>query len=63
VAPVENSLDFAAALGRAKVPFELHVYEHGQHGVGLGAPTLDPAKMHPWTRECQRWLKERGFGK
>ena len=61
--PVANSLEFAAALGRAKVPFELHIYEHGAHGIGLGAAAGDPAQMHPWTRECQRWLKERGFGR
>ncbi|HTA31064.1 MAG TPA: alpha/beta hydrolase [Candidatus Cybelea sp.] len=61
--PVENSLQFAAALRQAKVPFELHLYEHGAHGLGLGTKSADPAQMHPWTRECQRWLKERGFGK
>jgi acetyl esterase/lipase len=61
--PVENSLEFAAALRRAGVRFELHVYEHGAHGMGLGAEPNDPARMHPWTRECQRWLKEQGFGK
>jgi acetyl esterase/lipase len=61
--PVENSLDFAAALRRAKVPFELHIYEHGAHGLGLGTKSADPAQMHPWARECQRWLKERDFGK
>jgi acetyl esterase/lipase len=63
--PVENSLAFAAALRRAKVPFELHIYDHGGHGIGLGtkSPHPDPAELHPWTRECQRWLKEQGFGK
>jgi acetyl esterase/lipase len=63
--PVENSLEFAAALRRARVPFELHIYEHGAHGLGLGtnSPLADAAQMHPWTRECQRWLKEQGFGK
>jgi acetyl esterase/lipase len=61
--PVENSLEFAVALRQAKVPFELHIYEHGAHGLGLGTKSADPAQMHPWTRECQRWLKERGFGK
>jgi len=61
--PVENSLEFAAALRQATVPFELHIYEHGAHGLGLGTKSTDPAQMHPWTRECQRWLKERGFGK
>jgi acetyl esterase/lipase len=63
--PVENSLEFAAALRRAGVPFELHIYQHGAHGMGLGTRSLkaDPAEMHPWARECQRWLKEQGFGK
>jgi dipeptidyl aminopeptidase/acylaminoacyl peptidase len=61
--PVENSLEFAAALRRAKVPFELHIYEHGAHGMGLGTKSADPTQMHAWTHECQRWLKEQGFGK
>jgi acetyl esterase/lipase len=61
--PVENSLEFAEALRRAGVPFELHVYEHGAHGIGLGGGSDDPARRHPWTRECQRWLKEKGFGR
>ena len=62
--PMENSLEFAAALRRAKVPFELHIYQHGAHGLGLGSRSLhpDPAELHPWARECQRWLKEQGFG-
>src|SRR5262249_36849936 len=35
VVPVENSLMFAAALRRADVLHEMHIYEHGRHGVGL----------------------------
>ncbi|MBR2823126.1 MAG: alpha/beta hydrolase [Clostridia bacterium] len=31
--PVENSLMYAAALRRHKVPFELHIYEKGGHGI------------------------------
>lgn len=61
--PVENSLDFAAALRRARIPFEIHIYQHGQHGLGLGSHPYDPTKWHPWTTECRRWLKEQGFGK
>lgn len=61
--PVENSLMFAAALRAAKVPFEIHVYQHRPHGIGLGSRTYDPTKWHPWTGECTRWLKEQGFGK
>jgi acetyl esterase/lipase len=61
--PVENSLDFAAALRRADVHFELHIYQRGEHGLGLGSHTYDPAQWHPWTKECRRWLKEQGFGR
>lgn len=34
--PVENSLMFAQALRQKKVPFELHIYPKGGHGLGLG---------------------------
>jgi acetyl esterase/lipase len=33
--PVENSLLFACALSRAKVPFELHIFPEGPHGLSL----------------------------
>jgi len=54
-------LDLAAALDRNGRPFELHVYEKGPHGLGLGTRPYDPAKLHPWTVACRRWLAERGF--
>jgi acetyl esterase/lipase len=60
---VENSLLFAQALRRAGVPFDLHIYEHGPHGMGLGSREYDPAKWHPWTRDCVFWLKAHGFAK
>lgn len=59
--PVENALLFAEALRQAKVPFDLHIYEHGGHGLGLGSRTYDPTNWHPWTRDCIFWLKQRGF--
>jgi acetyl esterase/lipase len=60
--PVENSLDFAAALRKAGVTFDLHIYEHGQHGIGLAAkpPFEHP---HPWARDLVFWLKARGFAR
>ena len=33
--PVENSLLFANSLAKNKVPFELHVYPNGGHGMAL----------------------------
>ena len=64
VVPVENSLQFAEALRRAGVPFDLHIYQKGGHGMGLGANPGNPGDataMHPWTRDCLFWLKEQGF--
>lgn len=55
-------LDLAASLDRQGRPFELHVYEKGSLGLGLGIRPYDPAKLHPWTAECRRWLAERDFG-
>ncbi len=54
--PVENSLNFAASLRKAGVPFDLHIYQKGRHGIGL-------ANGHPWTKDCLFWLKEQGFVK
>ncbi|MDB6016263.1 MAG: Alpha/beta hydrolase [Pedosphaera sp.] len=60
---VENSLDFASALHHAGVLFDLHIYEKGNHGMGLGSREYDPEKMHPWTKDCSLWLKAQGFTK
>lgn len=56
--PVENSLLFAAALRKAGVPFSLHIYEKGSHGLGLGRPER-PAP--PWGDQLLYWFKERKF--
>jgi len=61
--PVENSLQFAEALRKAGVRFDLHIYEKGDHGLGLGSSQWDPAHRHPWTADCAFWLKARGFAK
>ena len=65
---VENSLEFAAALQRNGILFDLHVYQKGAHGLGLGVRGYEPAtmpagKLHPWTQDCAFWLKQQGFGR
>jgi len=56
--PVENSLAFAAALSRAKVPFELHVFPSGGHGFG-GCKTQDlppiPGLTQPDLTAVTQW--------
>ena len=61
--PVENSLQFAEALRRAGVPCDLHIYQKGPHGLGLGTREWNPEKRHPWTRDCIFWLQVQGFVK
>ncbi|MGC3958401.1 MAG: alpha/beta hydrolase [Verrucomicrobiota bacterium] len=63
VVPVENSMMLAESLRRVGVPFDLHVYERGPHGIGLGNKTFEVANFHPWTRDCEFWLRERKFGR
>jgi acetyl esterase/lipase len=60
--PVENSLLFAGALRKAGVPFDLHVYQKGRHGIGL-ADKPPFANVHPWAKDCLFWLREQGFVK
>jgi len=60
--PVENSLLFAAALRRAGVPFALHVYERGRHGIGLqDKPPFEA--VHPWAKDLAFWLRQKEFAR
>lgn len=56
--PVENSLLFSRALSAAGVPFELHVFPEGRHGVGLGA---DVPGARAWPELAATWLSGLGF--
>jgi acetyl esterase/lipase len=57
---VENSMAFAEALRKAGVPFDLHIYQKGGHGMGLG-PDRAKGILHPWSDDCLYWLKVQGF--
>ena len=58
--PAENSVLFYLALRKAGVPAEMHIYERGNHGVGL-APA-DPV-LATWPGRLEDWLKLRGYVK
>ena len=57
---VLNSIEFAKSLAAAGVPFELHIYERGSHGLGLGDnyPFLH---VLPWVNDLVIWLKLRSL--
>ena len=57
--PCENSLLLAGALSANRVPFELHIFPHGPHGLGLAAEYPD---VSIWASLCVRWLLSQGFG-
>lgn len=56
--PVENSLNLALALRAKGVPYEMHLFPEGAHGLGLatGNPTVAQ-----WCGLCQRWLARQGY--
>lgn len=56
--PVENSLAFYAALRKANVAAELHVFEKGPHGFGLGKPGLPASE---WPKLFETWLRSRNL--
>jgi acetyl esterase/lipase len=64
--PAENSLLFAMALRKAGVPVELHLFERGRHGLGLGKgePKFNvppEPSFQIWPKLCETWLKNQGF--
>lgn len=54
----ENSVLFYLALRKHGVPAELHIYEKGPHGVGLG--TKDKV-LSTWPDRLAAWLEGRGI--
>lgn len=59
--PVENSLAYASALARNAVAFELHVFPHGRHGLGLAIDEPEPHPAAAWTGRCGAWLAGQGW--
>lgn len=56
--PVINSISYAMALRQNKVPCELHVYQQGGHGYGMGRSKNTEST---WTTACEKWLKTDGL--
>lgn len=58
--PVENSLMLYAALRRAGVPVEMHLYEKGGHGFAMEATHRPTAE---WPQRAETWLRSHGWVK
>jgi len=57
--PIENSLRYYAALKKAGVAADLHVYAQGGHGFGSGLQTQLPVRG--WLETLLDWFKAHGF--
>ena len=63
--PVENSMLYAGALSRYKIPFELHIYPFGRHGLAtVNELTCDEnwvdtraKRARVWMESVTGWLK------
>lgn len=55
--PVENSINYYLALKQNKIPVEMHLYENGGHGFGLGVE----GTTKNWSTACEKWLITNGF--
>lgn len=60
--PVENSIEYALAMKKHHIPCELHLYERGGHGFGLGLESWrSNSTESTWTEACRKWLEVRGY--
>lgn len=58
VVPASHSLRYYQACLDARVPAEMHVFEHGRHGVGLAQG--DPV-LRAWPELCAAWMRRHGW--
>jgi acetyl esterase/lipase len=58
VVPVENSVRFYEALKKAGVPVELHIFEQGEHGIGLAQTSK---QLQIWPALLEEWMRLHGW--
>ncbi|MFA6844665.1 MAG: alpha/beta hydrolase [Sphaerochaetaceae bacterium] len=58
--PVENSMFLVSALRQHKIPFELHLFANGGHGLSMCNQEVDTPHVadHAWVDLCTTWLAD-----
>lgn len=61
VVPVENSMLYASALRKFNIPFEMHIYPDGQHGMSRVSDETywevpQYSRKYPWMEASVEWL-------
>lgn len=65
--PVENSLYMCEALAANKIPFELHIFPYGKHGISLATEEVAPEDemiipyVARWINMAIQWINEALF--
>lgn len=65
VVPVENTLVMANALSEAKIPFEVHIYPDGPHGLALAnnvtatGPDMLREDFAAWPELADVWMQKK----
>ena len=60
---VQNTLKMATALSEAKIPFEVHIFPDGPHGMALAteatgaSPNMINPRVAEWPRLADGWMK------
>ncbi len=63
--PVQNTCEMSAALAGAEIPFEVHIFEKGPHGLSLSNQASASSKyecnqsVEAWTEAVEKWLSNR----
>ncbi|HET6557232.1 MAG TPA: alpha/beta hydrolase-fold protein [Prolixibacteraceae bacterium] len=55
---VQNSIGYAQSMHKINIPCELHIYQSGGHGYGLGRSANTEST---WPDACRKWLETRGY--
>ena len=64
IVPATNTLAYATALATAKIPYELHVFKHGPHGLALAnaqtawKPDANQPHVAHWLTLALEWLAD-----
>ena len=56
--PAENSINFYLACRKARVPAEMHIWQKGEHGFGLGKSGTPVSR---WPALCADWMNKMGL--
>jgi len=58
IVPADSVMRFYEALRAHQVPAELHIFEKGQHGSGMGGSNQ---ALSQWPQLLQEWMRSRGL--